>query len=187
MLPDLTSPRLQLQVVSPADLDSLWTLWIDPDVRQYLFDDVAIPQERAAEILVDSVALAADGLGLWPMRLLGSSSLIGCVGLFPVSTVVEYEPRLAGAVEPLVALAPSVWHRGLATEALATVINYAFEDRGMSQLAAVVDVPNTASHRLVTRLGFEQLSECAGPRYRMRTYTLSPAAFASATNVAREA
>ena len=169
---------MRLRSVRLADLDPLWTLWIDPEVRQYLFDDVAIPQERAAEILADCAALAADGLGLWTIRLSGSSSLIGCVGLFPVSTAAEHEPRLVGAVEPLVTLAPSAWHRGLATEALAMVINYAFEDRGMSQLVAAVDVPNTASIRLVTRLGFEQLSECTGPRYRMRTYTLTAAAFA---------
>jgi hypothetical protein len=31
------------------DLDALHALWTDPDVRRYLWDDIVISRERAAE------------------------------------------------------------------------------------------------------------------------------------------
>ena len=43
---------------------------------------------------------------------------IGCVGLMPAAAAAEYDPSLAGAIEPLVAFAPAAWHRGYATEDL---------------------------------------------------------------------
>jgi RimJ/RimL family protein N-acetyltransferase len=89
------------------------------------------------------------------------------------STAAEYDPRLAGAIEPLAAFAPAVWGRGYATEALAAVVRHAFEQLGLAQLAAVVDVPNEASRSLARRLGFEITGECEGPRYRLRTYVLT--------------
>src|SRR4030095_609214 len=89
-----------------------------------------------------------------------------------------YDPRLLGAIEPLASFLPEVWGRGYATEALAAVVRYAFEQLSLSQLAAVNDVPNEASNRLLKRLGFEVTGECDGPRYRLRTYVLTRGQFA---------
>lgn len=44
---------------------------------------------------------------------------------------------------------------GYASEALAAVSRHAFDSLGLSRLAAVVDMPNSASGRLARRLGFE--------------------------------
>ncbi len=178
VLPVLDTPRLRLHPAAPADLDALHALWADADVRRYLFDDEPVPRERAEGALADGLALAADGLGLWTVRSRDNGAVPGCVGLLPAGTAAEYDPGLAGAVEPLAAFAPAVWGRGYATEALEAAIAYAFGPRGLDRLAAVNDVPNEASDRLVRRLGFAPTGECDGPRYRLRTYVLTPGAFA---------
>ena len=174
MLPELATRRLLLRPVGEADVDTLWALWAEPLVRRFLWDDVAIPRERAVETVADALALGARGLGLWMLRSRDETapSPIGCVGLLPVGAAATFDPRLAGAVEPLVALAPPVWRQGHATEALEALIRYAFGPLGLEALVAVVDVPNEASHRLVTRLGFSPVGESDGPRYRFRSYRL---------------
>ncbi|HVM95724.1 MAG TPA: GNAT family N-acetyltransferase, partial [Candidatus Acidoferrales bacterium] len=101
------------------------------------------------------------------------NELIGCAGLLKAATAAEYDPSLVGAVEVLAALLPAFWGRGYANEALGVAIGYAFESLGLQQLAAVTDVPNQASERMVRRLGFVQTGECPGPRYRIRTHRLS--------------
>jgi RimJ/RimL family protein N-acetyltransferase/catechol 2,3-dioxygenase-like lactoylglutathione lyase family enzyme len=175
--PSLSTARLTLDPATDADLDILWSIWRDADVRRYLFDDVPVTRERAAEILRAGRVFAADGLGLWVVRLRGELEVLGTVGLMRVSTSAEYDPRLTGAVEPVAALAPGVWGRGYAREALGAVISYAFAALRLPEIAAVNDVPNEASGRLVRQLGFHLTGECDGPHYRMRTYRLTAQAF----------
>jgi RimJ/RimL family protein N-acetyltransferase len=176
-LPSFTTARLQLAPASPADVDVLWAIWRDPDVRRYLFDDEEVTRERASEALERCLAAAERGLGLWTIRERGAAPVIGCVGIVP-ALGADFDPEnLRGAIEPLAALAPANWHRGYACEALAALIGYAFADLRLERLAGATDVPNDASHRMLLRLGFTVVGECEGPAYRMRTYRLDAATF----------
>lgn len=170
--PTLTTARAALVPAAAEDLEPLWTIWRDPDVRRYLFDDQSVPRERAAEVLDACRAEGANGRGLWTIREEGAPSIvIGCAGLMPV-TWAEHDPAGAGLVEPIVALAPASWHRGFAVEALRTLVDYAFGPLDLPMLAGATDVPNEASHRMLTRAGFVPQRECPGPHYRIRTYLL---------------
>jgi RimJ/RimL family protein N-acetyltransferase len=153
-----------------ADLEPLWQIWCDPDVRRYLFDDQPVDRGRAAEVLARCLGEAANGIGLWTIReRTAPETIVGCAGLMPI-TWEAYDPTAAGLLEPIVALAPSVWHRGHAVTALRRLIAYAYDDLGLARLAGATDVPNEASHRMLTRAGFVAQRECPGPYYRMRTY-----------------
>lgn len=169
----LKTPRLLLTPAVADDLDVLWQLWTEPEVRRFLWDDRAITRDEAAAALDDCLAVQPDGLGLWllhPRTAAGGPDVAGCAGLLPVRTAAEFEPRLAGLIEPIVALSPAVWRRGLAREALAALMGYAAHTLRLSRLAGVTDVPNTASDRMLRGAGFHVLSETDGPRYRQRTY-----------------
>ena len=164
------SRRLRFRRVDTTDLEELWRLWTEAAVRQFLWDDRVISRDEAASTIANCESLAARDLGLWVLRPTDSDVLIGCAGLFPVTTAATYEPRLAGLVEPLIALAPEYWGRGYASEALRALIDHAASHLGLTQLAAVTDVPNVRSDRMLRRAGFVELSETDGPRYRLRTY-----------------
>lgn len=173
----LTTERLALRPSADEDLDDLWTLWRDRDVRRFLWDDREISRDEAAATLADCLALAERGLGLWVITPRYASNLdsgrpniLGCAGLLPVTVAAEYDSRLAGLVEPLVALFPSVQGQGYAAEALVALRDHASRDLGLPRLAGVIDVPNAASDRMLRRAGFTVLGECDGPRYRLRTY-----------------
>lgn len=168
MQPTLLTARLTLRPAAPDDADALWALWAHPEVRRFLWDDREVGREVADAVLADCLALAARGLGLWVVQREGAT--IGCAGLLPVSTAAEHDPRIAGMVEPLVALAPAEWGRGYAHESLAALLGHARDALGLRTLAGVTDVPNAASDRMLRRAGFTVLGEVPGPRYRLRTY-----------------
>lgn len=169
--PTLDAGRVTLVPAVPADLDPLWAIWREPDVRRYLFDDQPVDRARACEVLDGCLGEATNGRGLWTVRERTGDPVLGCAGLVPVSWA-EYDPTGAGLIEPIVALAPAVWHRGYAVAALARLVEYAFGDLDLARLAGATDVPNEASHRMLTRAGFVPQRECQGPHYRMRTYLL---------------
>jgi ribosomal-protein-alanine N-acetyltransferase len=181
MLPSLTTPRLALCPATEADLDVLWRLLTDPQVRRYLCDDRVLPSAEVQAILAESIAQWPAGKGLWLLRRHEGES-IGCVGLHTVSPgIVAHAPHLAGEIEPTIALAPEHCGRGLAAEGLTAVVAYAFETLGLEHVVAVVDEPNTRSHRLMMRVGFTPTgTTVTGPCYPLRTYRLARSAFAAA-------
>jgi [ribosomal protein S5]-alanine N-acetyltransferase len=163
----LHTDRLLLRPAEPSDVDALWALWTHPDVRRYLWDDEAISRERAAQAVFSLRQTSALGLGLWTMQLGLEAPLIGCAGLRGTETV--------GLIEPLVALHPTAWGRGLATEGLGVMLRYAFQQLKRHRLVATVDQPNARSHRLVQRLGFGPSGDTDGPHHRVVHYTLDRA------------
>ena len=180
MLLTLVTPRLTLRPATEADLDALWRLLADPQVRRYLCDDRVLTRAEVEEILVESLA-QWPGMGLWLLHD-HEERLVGGIGLHPVSPdIVAHAPHLAGEIEPTIALAPEHWGRGYAAEGLAAVLSHAFETLGLEHLVAVADAPNGRSHRLMLRVGFTQTGTTAtGPCYPLRTYRLTRSAFAAA-------
>jgi RimJ/RimL family protein N-acetyltransferase len=174
-LPTIDTARLRLRPAHAGDVDALWRLWTDADVRRYLWDDRAIERDEAAATVHALGDLAGRGLGLWCLEPIGGdAALVGCAGLLPVDAAAAVEPSLAGMVEPLVALAPDAWGRGLAAEALDALVLHAFAVLELPALAGVTDVPNAASDRMLRRAGFVAFAERPGPHHPLRLYRLEP-------------
>jgi [ribosomal protein S5]-alanine N-acetyltransferase len=174
--PTLATTRLVLRPAAGTDLHELWTCWSDRDVRRFLFDGRAPSVEETTQVLGNALRLAPQGMGLWMLMLrwpqAEARQFVGCAGLLPVTLAARHEPRIAGLVEPMVALLPLHWHQGLANEALSALREHAFGTLRLARLAAVHDLPNHASGRMLRRQGFRSLSEVDGPYHRIRTYLL---------------
>ena len=142
---DLTTERTRLRPLTIDDVDVAHALWTDPAVRKYLWDDVIIDRERAAEVVAaSSEAFEARGYGLWLVHLKESGEPIGFCGLRPADS---------GAPELLYGLWPHWWGRGLAAEAAHAVLGYAFSVLGHHVVEGATDPPNPASVRVMERLG----------------------------------
>src|SRR5215213_1097977 len=50
----------------------------------------------------------------------------------------------------------AVWGKGFATEAARACVNYGFEKFGFREIIALTDLENTASHRVLEKIGFTQ-------------------------------
>jgi RimJ/RimL family protein N-acetyltransferase len=145
-LPLLQTNRLTLRPCALDDVGALHQLWIDRDVRRFLWDDVAIPRERAEETLRDAVESAAEGLGMWVVTERGADAVAGFCGL--IRREEDSDPEL------LYGLAPAFWKRGFASEAAKAVLAYAFGTLGIARVTAATDPPNLASVSVMERLGF---------------------------------
>ena len=169
--PILPTRRGRLVPATRNDLDGLWAVWRTPEVRRYLFDDAPVDRARASAVLDACLAEGPHGRGLWTIHVESERTLVGCAGLMPIG-IAEYDPTLAGLLEPIVALAPAWWGRGRAVEALRALVDYGFGALALERIAGAADVPNEASHRMLERAGFVRQRECDGRRYRLRTYLL---------------
>jgi RimJ/RimL family protein N-acetyltransferase len=161
-LPILTTSRLRLVPYAEDDIDALHAIWIDADVRRYLWDDVVITRERAAEVVLESIVTARDhGIGYWTVRTAPDGPVIGDCGFHFMNG--------PDAIELFYSLARPYWGRGLAFEGSLAAIAYAWDCTPFDRVYARIDTPNEASLRLIRRLGFEYLLSWRG----LETYTLS--------------
>lgn len=151
----LLTPRLALRPCAAGDVEALYHLWTTPEVRRYLWDDEAILREQAAAVVAESEqSFAERGFGLWGVALRDSPALIGFCGLRAIAGSAE--------VELLYGLAPAQWGQGLATEAAVAVLRYAFEQAELVRVWARTDSPNSASLRVMQRLGMQEAPDPQG-------------------------
>lgn len=144
----MDTPRLRFSRVSRGDVDTLHRIWTDPGVRRYLWDDVTIDRETAAQVVEQTVRdWAEHHYGLWLVRERDGTEAIGFVGFRSSG-----DPAVP---ELLFGFLPAWWHRGLATEAARAALQYLFEVAGADSAWAETDPPNTASVRVLERVGMQ--------------------------------
>ena len=149
-LPVLVTSRCELRPVTPGDAAELQALWTAPRVRRFLWDDEIIPLERTVDAIRTSEALFhAHRFGLWAVRVKREEPITGFAGIWPFRDPPEFE-LLYGVAE-------SHWGRGLAVEASRAVLNYCRDALAMTIVRASTDAANTASVRVLDRLGFAEV------------------------------
>lgn len=142
----LETERLRLRPLTLDDVDELQRLWAEPGVRRYLWDDEVLPRGRVRAVVEQSVAsFESEGFGLWAVRAREAEALIGFCGFW----FFHDPPRL----ELVYGIAPSLWNRGLATEAARAVLGYGFGQLSFARIEASTDAANVASARVLERAG----------------------------------
>ena len=151
----LETERLCMRPFGAGDVDALHALFVLPEVRQYLLDDVVIEREQAAEFVEASErCFDENGFGLCvllPREMRAgaqNSELIGFCG------VRHFEDPYAGEQpELLYGLEPRCWGQGYALEASVGMLRFAFEACRLPLIYAGIDPPNVRSRRVIERLG----------------------------------
>jgi RimJ/RimL family protein N-acetyltransferase len=143
----ILTARLRQRPYREDDLDALWRLWTNADVRRYLWDDEVITRETAAATMRDSIAsTGAQGFGHWAVTWRDEDALIGFCGL-------RSREDAPSEVELIYGLEPALWRRGLITEAARAWLRYAFETLQRTRVWALTDAPNARSEAVMRRLG----------------------------------
>jgi RimJ/RimL family protein N-acetyltransferase len=145
----VTTPRLLIRPLTPADADGLLAYRSIPDVCRYVPFD---PQTR--EELLERIAtrwtrteLTAEGQVIFlGVQVRDTGALAGDVMLAWQSQ--EHSCGEIGAV-----FNPDLSGRGYATEALDAVLGLGFEGLGLHRIIARIDERNDPSVRMVRRLG----------------------------------
>lgn len=149
----IETARLRIRPFTPVDAAHIHEAYSDSDVGTPL--EPGAPTSRLEDTIdvVDHVIAFCmeHGTGPWAIEEIASARVIGDCGLFPAS---ESDAGRDGGLELAFRLRRASWGHGFATEAAAVVIAYGFEDLGAPRIVADVDADNTASSRVLEKLGF---------------------------------
>ncbi|MGH6879968.1 GNAT family N-acetyltransferase [Hypericibacter sp.] len=145
----LETRRLILRTLEPDDLDNLFALYRDPEIRRY-FPEGTLTREQTREEL-DWFAGGGDPdhprLGLWATLHKETGRFIGRCGMLPWSIEGRDE------VEVAYLLAKDHWRQGLGAEITRALLRYGFEQLQLTRLIALIDPENQASIRTAERAG----------------------------------
>jgi aminoglycoside 6'-N-acetyltransferase len=137
--------RATLRRLRPSDLAALQAYRNDPEVGRFQGWE-PMTDAAAAAMIAEMAAAPCPTRGGWvPIADAATDELLGDIGLH-VSAAGE-------DAEFGITLAPSAQGRGLAAEAAGALIGMLREQGRVRRLVGITDVRNTASARLLERLG----------------------------------
>lgn len=148
----LETARLSLCRFQDSDLEAFAAYRSDPQVARYQGWDAPYSRERAAIFIAEMKAVQPGTPGDWmqlAIRVKGSSGLIGDCAFH----VFKNDPRQA---EIAYTLARAFQGQGYASEAVTRLLDYLFGDLHLHRVTATCDVENTASFRLLERIGMRR-------------------------------
>jgi RimJ/RimL family protein N-acetyltransferase len=144
----LNTERLVLRHLEPDDLDSLFALYRDPEMRQYYPDGTRTREETRKELewFLHGHPQRPE-LGLWATVDLKTGEFLGRCGLLPWRIQGTNEVELAFMIKK------ERWREGLATEAARGIMMYAHKVLGLRRLVCLVVPGNAASASVATKVG----------------------------------
>ena len=145
----LETPRLVLRRFEPGDLDALFELYRDPEIRRHFPDGTRTLAETRDELEWHRQGPPGfPGLGLWATVERRSGAFLGRCGLLP--WVIDGRPE----VELAYLIDKRRWREGFASEAAAGIVEYARAVLGLRRLICLVTPGNIASVGVAERVGF---------------------------------
>jgi RimJ/RimL family protein N-acetyltransferase len=144
----LETTRLLLRHLEPGDLHSLFALYRDPDVRQYIPDAPRTLAEAKTELewFLHGHPEHRE-LGLWATIHKETQKFVGRCGLLPWVIDGRFE------VEVAYMIAKTNWGQGLGTEAAQAILDYGFGNLRLTRLICLIDRENVASIRVAKKIG----------------------------------
>jgi RimJ/RimL family protein N-acetyltransferase len=142
----LETPRLTIRAFTMADQAAMQRIYADPLVMLHIDTRGEDPSTWVAAYVRHQ---REHGYGFWALEERATGELIGEAGLAPLD---GRGPQL----ELGYLLRRDRWGQGLATEAARACRDAAFQQLGVRDLVAIVDVGNAASLRVAEKVGFVQ-------------------------------
>lgn len=137
------------------DLPSAIELWGDPAVTALIDSRGKLSDRQVAEKLRTEIEREGScGVQYWPLFARDSGGFVGCGGLRPWI----YTPDEAN-FEIGFHIVKRCWGKGFATEAALGVLEYGWEKLRLAKVYAGHHPDNTASQRILAKLGFEFVAD----------------------------
>ncbi|MGC5327402.1 GNAT family N-acetyltransferase [Brevibacillus sp. SYSU BS000544] len=151
--PTIETERLVLREISVDDASDLYAYYSDREVTKYLDWFGPESEEHAVKIInYWSEQFQEDTFMRFGITLKGENKIIGTIPINPVRGPFRWRLPVVLGYE----LSQDYWNQGIMTEALKAVITYTFETLGNHRMIAEVIPENTASLKVLEKLGFQQ-------------------------------
>jgi len=144
----LETERLLFRHLVMDDLDELFALYSDPEMRKYFPDGTKNAEETKEELgwFLNGHARHPK-LGLWATIHKETGKFIGRCGLLPWTIDDRLEVEVAYLIDK------AYWGQGLATEAARGILQYGFEKLNLTRLICLMHPDNIASQRVAQKAG----------------------------------
>lgn len=146
--PTLHTARLRLRPVDDRDADALFALHSDAHVLRYWDSPPWRERARAERFIAASRQMAEAGTGA---RLAVDRASDGV--FLGWCTLTRWDPDHRSASMGY-CFGEAAWGHGYATEAARAVLRWAFDTLDLNRVQAETDTRNTASARVLEKLGF---------------------------------
>ena len=147
--PALTTERLGLREVMPADAPDLFTFRSDAEEQKYNSDPMQTVSEAEDLIAWMRRGFAAQEMIQWAVALRETDQVIG---LFGFNNWDRYHHHAEIGYD----LARAYWGRRLASEALHAIVQFGFARMALHRIEAHTLAVNAESIRLLEKLGFQR-------------------------------
>jgi len=144
----LETQRLTLRHLVPEDLNALFELYRDPEVRRYFPEGTRTLEETREELewFLHGHPRHPE-LGLWATIERSSGRFLGRCGLLPWHIEGQDEVEVAYLIDK------SRWREGFATEAARALSGHAGSALGIRRLICLIMPGNSASVRVAEKTG----------------------------------
>ena len=144
----LETKRLILRHLELTDLEALFALYSDPEVKRYIPDAPLTLAEAKKELewFLNGHPKQPE-LGLWATIHKETGQFIGRCGLLPWEIDGRSEVEVAYLIDK------AHWGQGLGTEAAQAILDYGFENLRLSRLICLIERENSASMRVAEKIG----------------------------------
>ena len=176
----LETPRLVLRHLEWGDLQALFALYRDPEIRRYFPEGTRTLEQTREELqwFLDGHPRHPE-LGLWATVEKRSGAFLGRCGLLPWTIDAKAEVELAFLIDK------SRWGEGFATEAALGIIRHAGQRLGLRRLICLV-TPGNGRAAAVASCSAVTEGRCPGQaRYSTKARTTRPASRVHAPTRAR--
>ena len=164
----LETDRLLLRHPEMADLDDLYALYRDPEMRRY-FPDGTLTYEETKEELEWYLHGHPEHplLGLWATIHKPDGCFIGRCGLLPWTIDGQDEVEIAYMI------AKPYWRQGLGAEAARGIRDYGFQTLKLPRLISMMYPENQASINTAKKIGMTFAKEAEDEAGRFLIYAIA--------------
>ena len=144
----LETKRILLRQLTLGDLDNLYTLYSNENVKKFVYTESMNYEETKEELdwIID-VYTSQPGYGLWATIHKETGDFMGRCGL--LQWTIEERPE----VELTYMFAEKYWGQGLGTEVAQALMQYGLEKLKLPRLICCIDAENLASIKVAKILG----------------------------------
>lgn len=145
----IQTKRLMLRKMDKCDANSLFAIWSNPKVTKYMNIEGFTRIKEAEEMIAFLSDLSERGEAIrYSILKKDSNTIIGSCGF----NALNFE---AGSAEIGYDLDSEFWNKGYGTEAVNSLVDYAFHQLNLKIIEAKVDSKNLPSIILLQKLNFE--------------------------------
>ncbi len=153
-IPVIESSRLVLRGHRSSDLADCAALWSNPDVTRYITGQPLSREETWMRMLRYSGHWALMGFGYWLAEERSTGRFVGEFGLADYRR--DMYPSIEGIPESGWILAPTAQGKGLATEAVRTMLAWAATRLSSTRTVCLIHPDNAASLRVAEKCGYRE-------------------------------